>query len=717
MANWNKKNVAKELVMSLHTKYGTDLLTSSILARRNIISGNDVQYFLEDDKRFLHCPFLFDTMEDACDRILDAKEEGEKVLIFGDRDVDGITSTTLLYQYLKSIGIDVQYRIPSGDDDFGLSIEAIDDFAANYGTLIITVDNGISCKKEVEHAADLGIDVIVVDHHEPNDDLFPEIAIVVDPKVEDCGYPFPHISGCAVVYKLVTALRFALNPLYKQEICLLNVHPINDAYVIECIKTENMIIKDRLTETFIPGVMSLQQSKLVNFLKGQQIFVWDEAIQKKMLGKIFGQNIEINMLDIRPEVATILPSLADCSLLRLKSFSKIAKYQETPSSEIEAFFNIFITFIQKKLSENINPKIEEEELQLVTLAALADIMPLQNENRILVRQGLASLNKGKYRPGLSELIQRQNMFGKKISSQDLSWNIVPLLNATGRLGEPETALKLLIEENPQEREKIADRIMALNTERKRMGAEAQSVAESLVKANLPRFNNKIAFVISDKINRGVTGIVAGRLATMYKIPAIVIGQMDGELLRASLRSIPGVELQSLLEYCNNKIENGLFEKFGGHAEAAGFSIKAENLSILEKSLEEYSSYLELPENEETEILIDAELPYEYLTPDLLKLVDTFEPFGQNNPTLKFLAQNVKIISADVMGKTEVQHLRLTIDCGKYKWPAIYWKAAERLNRDFSIGDRVNILFEANRNIFNGNEIPQMNIVELEKSQN
>ncbi|MEE0998937.1 MAG: single-stranded-DNA-specific exonuclease RecJ, partial [Treponemataceae bacterium] len=125
----------------------------------------------------------------------------------------------------------------------------------------------------------------------------------------------------------------------------------------------------------------------------------------------------------------------------------------------------------------------------------------------------------------------------------------------------------------------------------------------------------------------------------------------------------------------------------------------------------------LPENEETEILIDAELPYEYLTPDLLKLVDTFEPFGQNNPTLKFLAQNVKIISADVMGKTEVQHLRLTIDCGKYKWPAIYWKAAERLNRDFSIGDRVNILFEANRNIFNGNEIPQMNIVELEKSQN
>lgn len=714
MATWNKKNIAKELVMSLHTKYGTDLLTSSILARRDIITGSEVQYFLEQDKRFLHCPFLFDAMEDACDRILDAKEEGEKVLIFGDRDVDGITSTTLLYQYLKSIGIDVQYKIPSGDDDFGLSIDAIDNFAANYGTLIITVDNGICCKKEVDHAADLGIDVIVVDHHEPNDENYPELAIVIDPKVEDCGYPFPHISGCAVVYKLITALRFALNPLYKQEICLLNVHPINDAYVIECLKIENMIIKDKLSETFVPGVMPLHQTKLVDFLKGQQIFVWDENLQKKMLVKIFGQNVEINMLDVRPEIATIIPSVAELSLLRLKSFSKIAKYQESPSSEIEAFYNIFITFIQMKISENKNPKIEEEELQLVALAALADIMPLQNENRILVRQGIASMNKGRYRPGLYELIQKQNMLGKKISSTDLSWNIVPLLNATGRLGEPETALQLLLEENPQTREKIADRILALNIERKKLGAEAQIVADSQVRENLPRFSNKIAYVKSEKINRGVTGIVAGKLSSMLKLPSIVIGQIDGDLFRASLRSISGVDLQNILDYCNSKIQGGLFEKYGGHSEAAGFSIKKENLPILEKALEEYASYLEISENAKTEISIDAELPFEYMSPELLNLVDSFEPFGQGNPNLKFLVKNAKIISADVMGKTEVQHLRLTIDCGKYKWPSIYWKAAERLNRDFSVGDKVNIVFEATRNLYNGNETPQMNIVEMEK---
>ena len=124
--------------------------------------------------------------------------------------------------------------------------------------------------------------------------------------------------------------------------------------------------------------------------------------------------------------------------------------------------------------------------------------------------------------------------------------------------------------------------------------------------------------------------------------------------------------------------------------------------------------MELPENTNSEILIDAELPFDFLNPELLKIIDCFEPFGQGNPNLKFLAKNVKIIFADVMGKSEVQHLRLTIDCGKYKWPAIYWKAAQRLNRDFSVGDRVNIVFEASRNLYNGNETPQMNIIELEK---
>ena len=198
----------------------------------------------------------------------------------------------------------------------------------------------------------------------------------------------------------------------------MNVRPINDAYVVECIKIQNMVEKERLSETLIPGVVSIQQTRLIPFLKGQQIFVWDGSLQKKLLEKVFGTGVEFNMLDIRPEIATIIPSVRDLSLLRLKGMSRIALYQDAPTSEIDGFFNLFITFIQKKTANDTDALQDEKDLQLVTLAAIADIMPLVNENRILVKQGLASMNKGKIRPGLLEILGKQNMLGKKIGSTD-----------------------------------------------------------------------------------------------------------------------------------------------------------------------------------------------------------------------------------------------------------------------------------------------------------
>ncbi|MCR4714808.1 MAG: DHH family phosphoesterase, partial [Treponemataceae bacterium] len=165
MSEWNKKPVAKEIIHELNERYGCDPLTASILARRQVTKGKDILYYMEDDKRFLHNPFLFTQMEDAIDRILDAAEEKEKVLVFGDRDVDGITSTTLIYEYLISLGIDASWKVPSGDEQYGLTIKAVEDFAASYGTLIITVDCGIRNNAEIAKAAELGVDVIVLDHH------------------------------------------------------------------------------------------------------------------------------------------------------------------------------------------------------------------------------------------------------------------------------------------------------------------------------------------------------------------------------------------------------------------------------------------------------------------------------------------------------------------------------------------------------------------------
>ena len=128
--------------------------------------------------QYLHNPFEFDEMEDIVDRIRVAVSEGEKVKIFGDRDADGITSTVLLYNELKSMGVDVEWRLPEGDDPYGLTISSVDEFAARDGSLFITVDCGISNYNEIKHASDLGIETIVIDHHNSPEELPPAYGIV-----------------------------------------------------------------------------------------------------------------------------------------------------------------------------------------------------------------------------------------------------------------------------------------------------------------------------------------------------------------------------------------------------------------------------------------------------------------------------------------------------------------------------------------------------------
>ena len=150
MNNWIKSAVTRQQIEPLCTKYGIDKILASILVRRGITDGKEILYYLEDDLRFQHNPYLFTSMEDAVERINQAEEEGEKILIFGDRDVDGITSCTILYDYLKARGIDVRVRVPLENDSYGLSIKAIDDFATEEGTLIITVDCGISNIEEID---------------------------------------------------------------------------------------------------------------------------------------------------------------------------------------------------------------------------------------------------------------------------------------------------------------------------------------------------------------------------------------------------------------------------------------------------------------------------------------------------------------------------------------------------------------------------------------
>ena len=705
-----KKEIAPEMVREICTRFSCDALTASIFARRNVTTGPDIQYFLEDDLRYLHSPFLLSGMEDAVDRILAAREEGERVLIFGDRDVDGITSTTVLYRCLKDMGIEVSWRIPSGEDTYGLSLKAVEEFAANYGSLIITVDCGISNNVEIDRAVELGIDVIITDHHNPPENL-PNATIIIDPKLPEDEYPFPFISGCAVAFKLASALRFAQNELYKQELCLLDVRPVNEAYIIDCIKMVNMTERARLSEIITPGMVRIEDTRLMQFLRGQQILVWDADLQKKQLAKIFGNGIEFNMMDLRPEIATEIPSVRTASLLRIKESSKLLRYREGNQSEMDGFFNIFITYIQKKTATPDNQKKTQADLQLVMLAALADIMPLHNENRILVRQGLAALNGGEVIPGLRELLARLNMLGKRITSTDVSWNVVPVLNAAGRLGRSELAVELFLSETSQQRDTIAEQIIQLNKDRRQLGTDAWGYVEKQAYESFEKYNKKLVVVVEPRIHRGISGILAAQLVKVFEVPCIAITILEDGTAVGSVRSTRGFDVTPMLDSCGE-----LFLNHGGHNYAAGFSLNKENLDALLQHFLEYTAVIELEDNQDSTLQTDAEIPHDYLTPNLLKTIDLFEPYGEGNPQLLFFSRRLKIVGADIIGKGEKKHLKLVLAGGKHKWPALFWNEAERLGRDFALGDTIDVVYRLERNLFNGMETAQMIVQEVERSK-
>lgn len=716
MSNWNKKAVTKQQIEPICSKYTVekeiDQILASIFIRRGITQGQDILYYLEDDLRFQHSPFLMNTMEDAVERIMQAKEEGEKILIFGDSDVDGVTSTAILYEYLKGHGYDVEWQLPLADDAYGLSMKAVDDFAAKGGTLIITVDCGISNFDEVRHAADLCIDVIITDHHNPPETL-PEAIIIVDPKIADCGYPFPHISGAAVAYKLVSALRFANTDVYDAEVCLLNISEDseNHCFNVDCVKLRKLLRTKELHEKIIPGKTSIYDLKLPYFLQGQLIYVWNAAETKSQLRDIFGNGIDFNLNDLQSEVCKIIPALKGKTAEQLKSLSSIAKYNESEDNILSALYNLYVTYTNKLIARTYPTQRQDEQrdLQLVALAALADIMPMKDENRIFVKNGLKSIKTDGPRPGLAELFAKLAIEKDVLTSIDLSWSVIPALNAAGRLGQSNLALELLISEDPKERVKLAEDIYQLNEERKQLVADATFKIAQDARQSFDEHSQKMCVVIDECINPGVTGIVASKFMQEMKVPCIAV-TFNNDICIGSMRSCRGFIATTFLDSFGD-----FFINHGGHDYAAGFSFEKSRLEDFKAKIKAAVPGVKL-EDETGTIEVDAEIPPEYLSPSVFKLLDIFEPYGSENEELTFMSSGIKVVDAMVVGKKLPSHLKLTFECGRYKFPAMFWGQGERYQKDINIGQKYDILFTMSRNYFNKMVTNQLIIKDLRSKE-
>ncbi|MDR3200003.1 MAG: single-stranded-DNA-specific exonuclease RecJ [Spirochaetales bacterium] len=699
---WEKLPLDQAKVRKIAERYQLNLLAASILARRGIEDPHDIMFYLETDSRFLHNPFLFVEMEDAVDRILAAKEEGEKVLVFGDRDVDGITSIALLVRTLKGMGLDVSWRLPMGDDPYGLTLEAVEEFAAQDGTLIITVDCGISNVKEIARASQLGIDTIIVDHHNPPDEI-PDACAVINPKVEDSGYPFRDLAGCGVAAKLVWALRFAETDLYNEPLTLLNVRPGNGTYILEALRMQNLVVMDSIEENLVPGIVSVEGSRLLKFFSGR-ILVYGAKAQEEMLRKIFTR-AEISLFDMEPEITKIFPGLKGKSLLRLRETSRLGLFKDGIINELDIFTDLFTSWAVKR-----EPKLSDAYtslFDLVALGTIADMMPVRDENRIIIRAGMALLNSTKPRDGLRELMRLQDLLGKPLTSRDVAWQISPPLNATGRMGEPDMAVKLLLSDNPEEREALAKKIVKLNEERKKIVDDMWELILPDARESLDKNDSKFVLVCDPRIHRGITGLLAQRLVKFFDVPSAACAVLDSKVI-GSLRSTRGYAALPFLEKCSD-----IIREYGGHDFAAGFNFLPDDIARFRERLQELLPEITLNAKGEERIVIDAELPTSYLKPGVEELLDFFAPHGERNPVLTFMTPGVVVEDLSFIGKEQL-HTRLLVRAGEHAWPAVFWNSAERVGRDFSKNDKVNLLYQLEKNYFQNKETLRLSIIDIKR---
>ena len=192
-------------IAAISDHLGISEVTARLIYNRGYLENDSVEAFLSPLPSGLHDPFLMKDMEDAVKRIFESLDRGDKITVYGDYDVDGVTSVTLLYLYLKSLGADIDYYIPSrSKEGYGLSEMSLNALSEKGTKLIITVDTGITANAEVEYAKTLGIEMVVTDHHECHGEI-PKACAVVNPHRPDCPYPFKELAGVGVVFKLVSA--------------------------------------------------------------------------------------------------------------------------------------------------------------------------------------------------------------------------------------------------------------------------------------------------------------------------------------------------------------------------------------------------------------------------------------------------------------------------------------------------------------------------------
>lgn len=315
-------------------------------------------------------------------------------------------------------------------------------------------------------------------------------------------------------------------------------------------------------------------------------------------------------------------------------------------------------------------------LELAALGTIADLVPLLDENRYLVREGLRELANTR-RPGLRALYSSARVDPNEITAETVSFQIAPRLNSAGRMGDPMDSFKLLTTTSPEEAGVLTHKLESLNMERRAASEEAYVIADQLVEdlGELPAL-----LVISDeRFLRGVAGLIAGRLVDRHRRPAVVFA-VEGEYSVASGRSIPEFNIVAAMESCED-----LLVRFGGHSQAAGLTVATKDIPQLKSRLEAYSAeFLETHSLIQT-VEIDAEISFDELDETMIRWINDLEPYGPGNPRPVFASMGVKVLETFHMGR-EQQHLRLRVEMNGARFTALAFNQAGKWQPNTEFAD-------------------------------
>ena len=341
-----------------------------------------------------------------------------------------------------------------------------------------------------------------------------------------------------------------------------------------------------------------------------------------------------------------------------------------------------------------------EWLDLVAVGTVADVVPLIGENRVLVRFGLSMLTR-RQRQGLRSLIGAAGIEdGKKINAYHIGYVIGPRLNASGRMETAEASYQILMTNDVQEAGILAQLLDDQNKQRQDVTRDIQKAAEAMVSGE-----DTLVFAVSSEFQLGVVGLAASRLVETFYRPAVV-GINEGETTRASCRSIPEFHITNALD----EVEY-LLERHGGHAMAAGFTVRNENLAILEQELKRIATEQLAGMELRPTLRADLELSLSDVKPYILEYQDAIEPTGAGNPGVRFVCRNLRVTQKKKIGKDQ-SHLRLTMTDGRVVYDGVAFRQAEWADK---MPERIDILFSFEVNVYNGRTSLQLNVQDIQPS--